>query len=79
MRRTVSVLAVTALMVAMLMASAIPAFAAAGENAGCIGQRLSVAPPGDVGPVLSEAAQQDFLGPLVSSTAQIPPELCDVV
>ena len=77
MRRTFSVLAVTALMVAMLMASAIPAFAAASENAGCIGQRLSGAPPGDVGPVLSEIAGPS-LGPAVSSTAQIPPEQCDV-
>jgi hypothetical protein len=40
MRRIFSVLAVTALMVAMLVASAMPAFAAS-DNASCVGQSAS--------------------------------------
>ena len=61
MRRIVSVLAVMAIMAAMLVASAIPAFAAAGDNANCVGQVRSTAVPGNNGPVVSGYASDGLL------------------
>ena len=71
MKRVFTVLAVTALMVAMLMASAIPAFAAS-VNANCIGQRISEAPPTGRGEDISEDAQhsQGLIGLGASSEAR---------
>jgi hypothetical protein len=50
-------LTVAAMMAAMLVATALPAFAQASENAGCVGQAFSegatTAPPGAVGDTAS--------------------------
>lgn len=61
MRRIFSVLTVIAIMTAMLVASAIPAFAAAGDNANCVGQVCSTAAPGNNGPVISGYASDGLL------------------
>ena len=61
MRRIVSVLTVMAIMAAMMVASAIPAFADAGDNANCIGQLRSTAAPGYTGPVISGYASDGLL------------------
>ena len=62
MKRIIAVLSVMAIMAAMMVVLAMPAFAQASENAGCKGQILSTAatqlPPGTVGAILSEAAQE---------------------
>ncbi len=74
MRRIISVLAVMAVMAALFAASAVPAFAAASENAGCKGLGFSELEPGTNGPFVSEVAQErgglgQFLGPLRSCGA----------
>jgi hypothetical protein len=86
MRRLLLVLSVAALMAAMLVASALPAFAQAGEDASCVGQILSETatgstgfPPGTVGRTVSTAAQTldpGLVGLVFSVTAQLPREEC---
>ena len=59
MRRLLLVFTVALVMAAMLMATTLPAFAQASENAGCVGQAVSTAatnaPPGSVGNTLKTA------------------------
>ena len=72
MRRIISVLAVAALMAGMLLASALPVFAAASDNTSCIGEAFSEAPPGSQGEVVRTAAtgnEPGFVGERVSSVA----------
>jgi hypothetical protein len=74
MKRIFSLLAVTALMVAMLLASALPAFAAS-DNASCVGQTASGANafrPGLGGAAISNLAQRQ----LVDDVAQANKENC---
>ena len=63
MRRIFSVLAVTALMVAMMVACAMPAFAAS-DNASCVGQSasfLNSLRPGLGGAAIRQLAQFGFV------------------
>ncbi len=76
MKRIFSVLAVMAIMAAMLMASAIPAFAAS-DNANCIGQRISVAPTTPPrGEAISAGAQQGLVGLGLSTEAHQERDAC---
>ena len=61
LRRIISVLSVALVMAAMLVAIAIPAFAAAGDNANCVGQIRSTAAPGNTGPLISGYASDGAL------------------
>ena len=76
MKRTISVLAVLAVMAAMLVASAMPAFAAANPTANCVGQlasdlnRSPFFPPGGGGKEVSETAKAGATGELASFCAQ---------
>jgi hypothetical protein len=60
MRRIISVVAVVTIMAALVAATALPVFAQASENAGCVGQALSTAgttlPPGSVGNTIGSFA-----------------------
>jgi hypothetical protein len=83
MRRILLVLSVAALMAAMLVASALPAFAQAGENAGCAGQEFSAAatglPPGTLGNAISTNAQEQppgAVGKSISFLAKEPRNAC---
>jgi len=61
-------------MAAMVVASAMPAFAAASENASCVGESFSNAPPESKGQFVSELAEQGGIGPAVSGSAHNPRE-----
>jgi hypothetical protein len=77
MRRIYSVLAVTALMVAMMVASAMPAFAAS-DNASCVGQSaasLNSLRPGLGGAAISQLAHFG----LVADQAQADKEDCPAI
>lgn len=77
MQRIYSVLAVTALMVAMMVASAMPAFAASG-NASCVGQSassLNSLRPGLGGAAIRQLAQFG----LVANQAQANKENCPLI
>ena len=75
MKRIISLLALTALMVAMLAASALPAFAAPKAGAGCKGLLNAIAKqtekrPGGANPVLvAKAAER---GCTTTPTTEIP-------
>ena len=56
MRRIILLVVVALVMAAMLIASALPVFAAASDNASCVGEAFSEAPPGTKGEVASTAA-----------------------
>ncbi len=80
MQRIFSVLAVTALMVAMMVASAIPAFAAS-DNASCVGQSasfLNSQSPGEGGDAISDLAHDEEDG-LVADQAQANKEDCPAI
>lgn len=66
MGRIISVLAVVAVMAAILAFHAVPAFAAASDDASCKGGAISnfnaALPAGVVGEVLSEAAKDGGIG-----------------
>ena len=77
MRRIFSVLVVTALMVAMLVASAMPAFAAS-DNASCVGQPasfLNSLRPGLGGAAIGQLAHFG----LVANQAQANKEDCPAI
>ena len=77
MQRIFSVLAVTALMVAMMVASAMPAFAAS-DNASCVGQSassLNSFRPGLGGAAISQLAHFG----LVANQAQANKEDCPAI
>ena len=77
MRRIVSVLAATALMVAMMVACAMPAFAAS-DNASCVGQAassLNSFRPGLGGAAISQLAHFG----LVANQAQANKEDCPAI
>ena len=77
MRRIVSVLAATALMVAMMVACAMPAFAAS-DNASCVGQAaasLNSFRPGLGGAAISQLAHFG----LVADQAQANKEDCPAI
>ena len=83
MRRILTVLALAALMAAMVVATALPAFAQASGEAGCVGQALSTAatttPPGTVGNTISTGAQAfapGEVGKQFSEQAQQPRDAC---
>jgi hypothetical protein len=83
MRRLLLVMSVAALMAAMLVASALPAFAQASEDASCAGQEFSdlgTSSPGFLGNAFSTGAQTappGDLGLAVSLTAQAPRNACE--
>ncbi len=83
LRRLLLVLSVAALMAAMLVASALPAFAQASEKASCAGQQFSdlgTSSPGTAGTAFSFGAQTappGDLGFAVSLTAQAPRNACE--
>jgi hypothetical protein len=59
LKRILSVLAVAALMAAIMVASAMPALAAASDNSSCKGQVFSdILEPGDKGELVSESAKE---------------------
>ena len=77
MRRVFSVLAVTALMVAMMVACAMPAFAAS-DNASCVGQAaasLNGFSPGLGGAAIGQLAHFG----LVANQAQANEEDCPII
>ncbi len=77
MQRIISVLAVTALMVAMMVASAMPAFAAS-DNASCVGQSassLNSLRPGLGGAAIGQLAHFG----LVADQAQANKEECPAI
>jgi hypothetical protein len=74
MRRMISVLAVVAVMAALMVVMAVPAFAVANENASCIGEAFSEAPPTLKGPAVSTLAQEGDFGDRVSTSAHNPRE-----
>lgn len=72
MKRIFSVVAVAALMAAMLAFYAVPAFAAASDDASCKGQNNSALPPGAKGKAFSTIAKElgglgQFLGETLRS------------
>jgi hypothetical protein len=77
MKRIFSVLALMAVMAAMMVASAIPAFAAAPEGAGCVGRANSNTPPTTKGPAISAGAKLGFVAPEVTQAAHEPHDACD--
>jgi hypothetical protein len=83
MRRTISLVVVALVMAAMMLATALPAFAQASENAGCVGQSVSTAattrPPGAVGSEVSTAATEEppgAVGQAFSGQTQQPRDAC---
>jgi hypothetical protein len=77
MRRVFSVLAVTALMVAMVVACAMSAFAAS-DNASCVGQAassLNSFRPGLGGATIGQLAQYG----LVANQAKANKEVCPII
>jgi len=83
MKRIILMLTVAAMMAAMLVGTALPAFAQASERASCVGQAFSeaatTAPPGAVGNLLSTVAQgapPGTVGQEVSGGTQLPREAC---
>ena len=77
MRRILSVLSVAALMAAMLVAMAMPAFGAASPEANCIGEAASHQEPGTKGQVVSHEATRpgdEGVGEEVSSATKAPRE-----
>ena len=78
MQRIFSVLAVTTLMVAMMVASAMPAAFAASDNASCVGQPasfLNSSSPGLGGAAISQLAHFG----LVANQAQANKEDCPAI
>jgi hypothetical protein len=83
MRRIISLVVVALVMAAMMLATALPAFAQASENAGCVGQAFSTGattrPPGDVGSTVSDFATEQppgAVGQDVTMTTQEPRDDC---
>ncbi len=83
MRRILLVLTVALVMAAMMVATALPAFAQASEDTGCAGQALSTAatetPPGTVGNTIRTFNEQAFPGAIGRSfkqQAQQPRDAC---
>ena len=77
MKRIIVVLSVMAIMAAMAVAMAMPAFAAASEKASCVGEAFSEAPAGLKGPAVSAFAKQGGIGGPISGIAQLPHEQFD--
>ena len=72
MRRIILLVVVALVMAAMLIASALPVFAAASDNISCVGEAFSGALPGTQGEVVRTAATEGgpgFVGERVSGAA----------
>jgi hypothetical protein len=81
MKRICSVLAVVALMAVMLVVSAMPAFAAASQNANCVGEQFSNQDPTTTGPIVRYFAKSPRgLGDDISLATQRDREVrCELV
>ena len=75
MRRIFSLSVMALVMAAMIVAMAIPAFAAASPRASCVGEAFSNAEPGTKGQVVSQAAIGGGIGEEISTGAKVPREV----
>jgi len=70
MKRIIMVLTVATLMAVMLVAGALPVYAAASDTSSCVGEAFSEAPAGSQGEVVSTVAtgtEPGFLGARIST------------
>ena len=73
-RRILVLLTVAAMMAAMMVAGALPVFAAASDDASCIGEAFSEAPAGAQGELVSRAATGNEPGSLGEEVSRFSPQ-----